>query len=74
MDKIIVAVIALLAACYCFWQTYSTIKGKDAGRGCASCPFQFGKEHPDGIMCQSGNTGSKVPVSDKDLRSEFRSL
>ncbi len=55
MDKIIVAVIVLLAVWSLFRQIYLTIKGKDAGGGCGSCAFQCGKEHPDVIMCQSGN-------------------
>jgi hypothetical protein len=69
LDKIIIAVIALPAVWYLFWQIYSTIKRKNAGCGCGSCAFQCGKEHPDGIMCQSGNTESRVPVSDKALFS-----
>jgi len=55
LDKIIVAVIVLLAVWYLFRQVYLTIKGKDAGCGCGSCAFQCGKENPDGILCQSRN-------------------
>ncbi len=55
MDKILVAIIVLLAAAYLFWRFYMTFKRKDLGCECGSCASNCDQS---AISCESCDTDS----------------
>ena len=50
MDKILVAIIVLLAVAYLFWRFYVTFIRKDLGCECGSCASNCGQS---AISCES---------------------
>ena len=59
MDKILVAIIVLLAVAYLFRRFYMTFKHKDAGCACDSCASNCGQS---AVSCESCDADSKEEI------------
>ncbi len=65
MDKILVAIIGILAAAYLFRRFYMTFKGKNAGCECGSCASNCGQGVTSCEPCSIENSFQEVTIRDE---------